>query len=191
VVHSTLILNADASPVSIVPLSTATWQEAVKLVYIDRAEVIAEYGNLQVHSPSLTMNVPSIIILRDYIKVRRTIKFSKDNVFLRDRYVCMYCGIDCRHDTSQLTMDHVIPRFLGGRTSYDNISSSCYSCNLEKANFMRMTPHIKPYRPTYWQLAAINKSMPITVPHEAWIDYIGWDPILIRINSPVHLFKNG
>ncbi len=183
VVHSTLILNADATPVSVVPLSTATWQECIKLIFVDRALAIEEYEDWQVHSPSLTMNVPSVIMLKDYIKVRRTIKFSKENIYLRDRYTCMYCGIDCRHDTSQLTMDHVIPRFLGGRTRFDNIVASCASCNLEKSCSLQK-PNTLPKRPTYWELAAISQTMPITVPHEAWKSYIGWDPKLVTVRSP-------
>ncbi len=183
-VHSTLILNADFQPVSVLPISTATWQESVKLLFVDRVQVIAEYDNWFVHSPSLTMKVPSIIVLKDYIKVRRTIKFCKENIFLRDGYECQYCQANFRHDTSQLTLDHVIPRFLGGKTNFLNISTSCESCNLEKAHFMKMSPRIKPYRPTYYQLAAKAMMLPIIVPDASWIDYLGWDLSLVRVVSP-------
>jgi 5-methylcytosine-specific restriction endonuclease McrA len=184
--HSTLILNADAQPVSLVPISSATWQESIKLVFVDRADVLAEYADWQVHSPSTTMNVPAVIILRDYIKVRRTVKFSKENIYLRDRYTCQYCGADCADDTSQLTMDHVIPRYHGGKTNYSNITSACYSCNLEKAHNL-VKPRVAPYRPTYWQLAAIAKTLPITIPDRSWLDFLNWDPALVKIRRPYNV----
>jgi 5-methylcytosine-specific restriction endonuclease McrA len=190
VTHSTLILNADAQPVSVVPLSTASWQETVKLLFIDRANVIDEYKDWQVHSPSLTMNVPAIILLRDYVKVRRTVKFSKENIFLRDGYKCQYCDTDFRENPSDLTLDHVVPRFLGGRTTFMNVSAACMSCNLEKSCFMFLKPKNPPRRPTYWELAAKMKTMPITVPHESWIEFIGWDRSLVTVRPPGKPKKN-
>jgi 5-methylcytosine-specific restriction endonuclease McrA len=181
--HSTLILNADAQPVSLVPISSATWQESIKLVFVDRANVLSEYADWQVHSPSTTMNVPSVIMLRDYIKVRRTIKFSKENIYLRDRYTCQYCGSDFFHDTSQLTMDHVIPRYHGGRTNYTNITSACYSCNLEKAHQL-LRPKVMPRRPTYWELAATAMTLPLVVPDYSWLDFLGWDAKLVTVREP-------
>lgn len=182
--HPTLILNADAQPISVVPLSTATWQESIKLMFIDRADVIEEYKDWQVHSPSLTVNVPAIIMLRDYIKVRRTVKFSKENIFLRDGYVCQYCGGNFYSSQSDLTMDHVIPRFHGGRTNYINVATACLSCNLEKAHFLRMRPKNEPRRPTYWELATRAMTLPLMVPHASWIDYLGWDPSLVKVRPP-------
>lgn len=177
----TLILNADAQPISIIPLSHEDWHEAIKLMWVERAEVLHEYENWEVHSPSITLNVPSVILLRDYVKVSRNIKYCRENILLRDDFTCQYCGLDCKNNTSELTLDHVIPRFHGGRTSFNNIVAACHSCNLEKSHFMKMKPKNAPRRPTYWELANKVMQSPITVPHESWVDYIGWDKSLINV----------
>ena len=74
------ILNNDGLPLNVVPLSTLSWQESIKLVYLDRAIVIASYADWVVHSPSMSFNVPSIILLNEYIKVSKSTKYSKENI---------------------------------------------------------------------------------------------------------------
>ena len=56
-------------------------------------------------------------------------KISRRAVFARDGYSCQYCGAG-----SHLTMDHVVPRSRGGRSSWDNVVTSCAPCNLRKGN---------------------------------------------------------
>lgn len=182
----TLILNADGLPLSIVPLSTLPWTESVKLMYIERVDVLAEYSDWEVHSPSTTISVPSVLMLRDYVKVARGVKFSRANVLLRDNYKCQYCDLDCSHDHGLLTLDHVLPRFHGGKTKWDNVVAACSSCNLEKAHFMKMKPKIPAKRPSYFELVAKRQAMPIVVPHAAWGDFLGWDPNLVTVKPGKH-----
>ncbi len=179
----TLILNADGMPLSIVPLSTLTWQEAVKLIFIDRVDILEEYSDWKVNSPSISMNVPSVLILREYIKVDRRIKFSRHNLLLRDTYKCQYCDMDASHDHDLLTLDHVIPRFHGGKTTWNNIVAACQSCNLEKAHFMKMKPKIAPKKPSYYELVNKARSFPIHVPDAAWGDFLGWPPELVIVRN--------
>ena len=179
----TLILNADAQPISVIPLSSENWHEAIELMWVERAEVLHEYEDWEVHSPSLTVKVPSVILLRDYVKVARNIKYCRENILLRDDFKCQYCGIDCRDNQSELTLDHVIPRFHGGKTSFTNIVAACHSCNLEKAHYMKMKPNTTPRRPTYWELANKIMQYPLVVPDESWKDYVGWDPSLIVVRQ--------
>lgn len=181
-----LVLNADAQPSSIIPLSRVDWFEAIKDVWVDKADIIAEYQNWEVHSPSVVMKVPSIIMLRDYIKVSRNIKYSRENILLRDDYTCQYCGLDCTHNPSFLTLDHVVPRFHGGKSTFTNIVAACPSCNLEKAHYMNMKPNKIPKKPTYWELANKAMTRPIVVPDESWIDYLAWDKSLIKVSPPKH-----
>ena len=181
---STLILNADGLPSSVVPLSASNWKESIKQIFVDCADVLAVYDDWEVHSPSITMKVPSVIMLRQYIKIRRSVKFCKENIFLRDGFICQYCGINHTSNPKDLTMDHVVPKFLGGKTNWLNIASSCASCNLEKSHYMKMKPKTIPFRPSYYQLAAAQMRMPITVPHESWIPFIGWDPQLVTVVPP-------
>lgn len=180
----TLILNADGMPLSIVPLSTLTWDEAVKLMFLERVEVMAEYDDWKVHSPSTTLSVPSVLMLREFKKVSHGVKFSRSNVLLRDGYKCQYCDLDCSHDHSLLTLDHVVPRFHGGKTKWDNVVAACSKCNLEKAHFTTMKPRIPAKRPSYYELVARRQSMPIVVPHASWGDFLGWDVSGVTVKAP-------
>jgi 5-methylcytosine-specific restriction endonuclease McrA len=79
------------------------------------------------------LKVPEIVLLSHYDQVpRRRITFSRKNIYRRDRYVCQYCG--ARPALDELTVDHVIPRSLGGRTSWTNCVLSCVRCNRRKSN---------------------------------------------------------
>lgn len=178
---NTLILNADAQPMGFVPLSTLKWQDAVKLMYQERVDVIAEYENWQVHSPSLTMGVPAIMLMHEYKNVTRALKFSSKNIKLRDDYKCQYCGIDHQDEHNLLTMDHVIPRASGGKSTWTNMVAACMPCNLKKAHYDKMKPVKAPIKPTYYQIVDKARKYPIIVPHASWIDYIGWDRDLVTV----------
>ena len=62
-----LVLNADYTPLSYYPLSLWPWQTAVKAVFLERVDIVANYAR-EVHSPSKTMQIPSVIALRQYVK---------------------------------------------------------------------------------------------------------------------------
>lgn len=178
----TLVLNADGLPLSVVPLSTLTWQESIKLMFLDRIDILAEYSDWAVNSPSTSIAIPSVVLLRDYVKVSRGIKFSRHNVLLRDNFTCQYCEADFRQERHLLTLDHVVPRYHGGKTTWSNVVAACMSCNLEKAHFTNVKPKCgTPKKPSYYELVNKVKSMPITVPHQSWVDFLGWPPDLIRV----------
>ena len=126
-----LVLNADFRPLSYFPLSIWSWQDAVKAVFLDRVSVLNEYET-EVHSTSLTMRLPSVIALKEYIPAARRPAFTRFNVFLRDRFACQYCGAD--RPAPDLTFDHVIPRSRGGRTTWENVVICCVPCNQKKGN---------------------------------------------------------
>src|ERR1700694_1046412 len=77
-----LVLNADFRPLSYFPLSLWSWQDAIKAVFMDRVSVLSEYDR-EVRSPSVTMRLPSVIALKDYIPSARRPAFTRFNVFLR------------------------------------------------------------------------------------------------------------
>ena len=99
-----LVLNADFRPLSYYPLSLWSWQDAIKAVFLDRVNIVANYDRA-VHSPSLEMKLPSVVSLKTFVKPSTHPAFTRFNVFLRDRFSCQYCGT--RDD---LTFDHLIPR---------------------------------------------------------------------------------
>jgi 5-methylcytosine-specific restriction endonuclease McrA len=177
--NDSLVLNADASPLSIVPLSTLSWQEAIKLVYLGHVAVLAYYDDWKVHSPSITLPVPSVIILNEYIKAGRVVKFNRSNILLRDEYKCQFCGEEFL--PKELTLDHYIPRAEAGPTRFDNISAACGPCNFAKAHHHDMKPIRVPYKPTYHELVEKRKKFPTIVSHESWLPYTGWNPEKVTI----------
>jgi len=126
--HPSLVLNADYRPLSYYPLSLWPWQEAVKAVWLDRVRIVAEYEET-VHSPSTEIRIPSVVVLKEFVKPRKRVAFTRFNLFLRDEFTCQYCGA-----TGDLTFDHVVPRAAGGVTSWENVVAACAKCNLRKGS---------------------------------------------------------
>lgn len=83
------------------------------------------------------IQVPRVIRLLSYDRLpRSTVKFSRRNIFLRDEHRCQYCGR--RFSIHNLSLDHVVPRSRGGRTTWENIVAACLKCNVRKGG---RTPH--------------------------------------------------
>jgi 5-methylcytosine-specific restriction endonuclease McrA len=168
-----LVLNADYTPLSYYPLSLWPWQTAIKAVVLERVDIVSTYERA-VHSPNWTMQIPSVIALRQYVKPSEFPAFTRFNVFLRDRFSCQYCG-----SPAHLTFDHVVPRRLGGRTSWENILTACAPCNMKKGGRTpqqaKMPPLIPPIRPTSWQLQERGRAFPPNHLHETWRDWLYWD----------------
>lgn len=179
----TLILNADYSPVSVLPMSSLCWQDAMKALSLGSIQVLHAYDNWTVNSPRLSFAVPAVAVLREYRKVRRAFIFSDDMVKLRDLYVCQYCNE--RFPERRLTMDHVVPKSHGGPYNAANLVAACEPCNSRRGNNIRVQPRRAPYRPTYRELADKIRRFPITIPHVSWAEYIGWEASLIRVSEPL------
>lgn len=166
----TLLLNSDAQPVSWLPLSTLTWQDAIKYMVLDKARVLEFHDDWIVHSANWETPVPSIMILTEYMKPKTGIRFSKGNVFLRDAYTCQYCGT--RLEKNKCTLDHVLPTSHGGKTTFENSTTACGPCNAGKGANKRIKPRSKPYKPDYWELVNKRKQMTFHVKDPRWNDYI-------------------
>jgi len=168
-----LVLNADYRPLSYFPLSIWHWQTALKAVFLDRVSIVSEYDT-EVRSPSMSMRLPSVIALKDYVKQPEYPAFTRFNLFLRDRFTCVFCG-----SKDDLTFDHIIPRSQGGRTSWTNISAACAPCNMRKGGRTpkeaSMHPRRWPHRPTNQELNANGRLFPPNYLHESWRDYLYWD----------------
>jgi 5-methylcytosine-specific restriction endonuclease McrA len=168
-----LVLNADFRPLSYYPLSLWCWQDAVKAVFLDRVNIVSEYERA-IHSPSFEMKLPSVVSLKNYVKPALYPAFTRFNLFLRDRFLCQYCG--AKYD---LTFDHLVPRSRGGTTRWDNVVTACAPCNLKKGGQMpekaRMWPSQKPYKPTVYELHKNGRLFPPNYLHESWLDYLYWD----------------
>ena len=171
-----LILNADYRPLSYLPLSIWSWQEAVKAIFRGTVSVVYEYER-EISSPSQRMKLPSVLVMKEYVPEKRTPTFSRFNVFLRDHWKCQYCGDKFR--TQALTFDHVIPRAKGGETTWQNIVAACQCCNATKGSKLpsecNMHPLHEPRQPSIHELEAYAQKFPPNFLHKEWEDFLYWD----------------
>ena len=168
-----LVLNADYRPLSYYPLSLWNWQDSIKSAYLDRVTIVNNYDRI-IKSPSFSMKLPSVIALKSYIKPKSNPHFTRFNVFLRDKFMCQYCG-----SNSELTFDHLLPRSKGGKTDWNNVVTACSSCNVQKGgrflNDSEMSLQHKPYQPSTEDLHRNGKNFPPNFLHVSWMDYLYWD----------------
>ena len=166
-----LILNADYRPLSYFPLSLWPWQEAIKAVYLKRVNVAAEYEEV-VRSEKLTLPLPSVIVLKNYVVPTKTVPYTRATLFLRDEFTCQYCG----YKGKDLTFDHVVPKSRGGKTRWDNVVAACQSCNLRKAAKTTSQAGFKlkkaPIKPSPEVLLNKGKKFPPSDMHKSWSDFL-------------------
>lgn len=174
-----LILNADANPLSVVPMSVIPWTDAIRLVFQEKVRVVHEYEDWEVRSPSVTWKVPSVVMCSEYVKWNRMVKYSRTNILLRDLFTCQLCG--AKPPASQLTLDHVVPRVHGGKTNWTNIVAACKSCNHNKGSNKKIVPKRLPTKPNYYQLMANRQRFPLTIRDESWLPYVNWPEELVEL----------
>ena len=174
---STLLLNADMQPVSLLPLSTVDWQEAIRYLVLDKVEVLEWHDNWMVHSANWETRVPAVIMLREYQKPKSTMRLSKRNIFLRDEYVCQYCGTHVSDQTA--TLDHVHPVSQGGKTTWENSVTACKPCNYRKGSKLQK-PIRAPFKPDYYSLINQWKNKPIRHIHPGWLKYLGMEEAVVN-----------
>jgi 5-methylcytosine-specific restriction endonuclease McrA len=183
--NAVLLLNANGSPISWLPLSVISWQNAVRLIWLDVVEVLHIYDDWKVHSPSMTIEVPSVIMLRKQVAGFRNWVTKEESpqahlVFLRDKFFCQYCLK--RFPRQELTCDHVIPKVYGGATSWQNLTTACSPCNSRRGCDIRIRPATKPFRPSVGQLIKNMRGFSICVPHQIWNTYLQWPSELVQIS---------
>jgi len=139
-----LVLNLDYTPISVCNV-----QRAFLLVYLRKAELVKANSNHKLHTINDTYSMPAVIKLSRYVNVPyKGVVLSRDNVFKRDGFKCQYCG-----DKKELTLDHLIPKAKGGKTSWNNLVTACKTCNSKKGNYtleeagLQLT--FRPFRPSY------------------------------------------
>ncbi len=178
--YSTLVLNGDSQVLSIIPLSVVSWQEAIKLVYLEKATVTEIYENSRISSQKLSMSVPSVIILNKYYKNKYVPEYTRHNMLYRDEFSCQYCGNEFH--PHHLTIDHVIPSSKGGASTWNNTVMACKKCNGTKDNNV-WKPLTIPHKPTYYELAHKRKKFPLIIGNDNWKEYLQWDENLLKVGS--------
>jgi len=178
-----LVLNRAFFPVHITSV-----RRAFCLLYADMARAInpqyemfdfQSWSELSVHTHEEAIGlvgrmirVPRVVILTAYDRVpRRNVRFCRRNIFVRDRNTCQYCGK--AFPTSELNLDHVIPRSRGGITTWNNIVCSCISCNKRKGGNLpeqaRMRLIRRPKRPQWAHQFAFSPRSSI---HREWLPFL-------------------
>lgn len=139
-----LVLNQDYSALSICSVP-----KAFLLVYLSKAELVAESEALFLRTVDKEFPMPTVIRLHRYVHLPyKGVMLTRQNIFRRDGHSCQYCGT-----TDDLTLDHVIPKSRGGKTNWDNLLTACKRCNSRKGDFTpeeaNMRMRHKPFKPSF------------------------------------------
>lgn len=138
-----LLLNYDYTYLGMV-----SWRKAVKLISKKKVEVL-KYAEEVIRTVEIEFILPKVIKLLYFIQRvhKMSMTYSKRVVFVRDNHACVYCG-----GTERLTVDHVIPKARGGKTTFENTVACCFACNNKKGNKTLfesgMVLRKKPHAPT-------------------------------------------
>jgi 5-methylcytosine-specific restriction endonuclease McrA len=162
-----LVLNANYEPINVCNI-----RRAIGLVLDEKATLVLN-GRGVIRTVSTTFPCPSIIRLDKMIKrPRPRVKLNKTEIFRRDGYICQYCG---RH-TPVPTVDHVIPRRLGGTHAWENLVTACSTCNHRKGGRTTAHANMQLLRPPKAPPASARYIFSRYLTHNSeWIHYIdGW-----------------
>ncbi|MBL9138534.1 MAG: HNH endonuclease [Verrucomicrobiales bacterium] len=131
-----------------------------------------EADSESIHTISFRIRVPRVILLLVFDQLpAKEVKFTRHNIFERDKSTCQYCGKT--FERKDLNLDHVVPRDRGGPTTWENIVCSCIPCNTRKGNRtpqeagMRLVR--KPRRPKWRPFLHVQVGLPA---HEQWRHFI-------------------
>ena len=151
--HPVLLLNSSFEPLKII-----SWQRAVTMFFTGKIEVVENYDH-NIRSVSVVIRAPAVVRLLRFVKMgRKSPPLCRSNVLARDNFQCQYCA---RQLTSrEATLDHVLPRSRGGRTSWENIVCCCATCNRRKGGRTpaeaRMQLLSKPVKPEWLPVLTIR-----------------------------------
>ena len=168
--RSTLVLNRNWQPVNIATVAralTMVWNESARFVdpdnyqlyeWSDWTQIQPPQGQPYIQAISQRLRVPEIVALNRFDRLPTSaVTFSRRNLFKRDRFTCQYCG---RQPTAEeLSIDHVVPRCMGGESTWENCVLACLDCNRRKADQtpdeagmrLRKTPSRPNWNPVYAQ----------------------------------------
>jgi len=153
----------------------------VKAVFSGKVQVVDVYPSITVRAVNVDIPLPSVIALTDYVaQPHQAPAFTRRNVFLRDAYRCQYCAK--YYKTSDLSLDHVYPRCMGGKLEWENTVTCCKKCNGKKGSLLPadlrsvgMRLLREPRTPSKYDLANVAGRMIPRRIHPTWAPYMGID----------------
>lgn len=144
--QNVLVLNANYEPINVCDL-----RRAIGLMLSDKASLVVN-GRGVIHTVERTFPRPSVIRLEHMVhRPRQRVKLTRREVFRRDHFTCQYCG----KRSNDLTIDHVLPRHLGGKHIWTNVVTACFICNHHKGGRTLAEAHMSLSHP------------PVEPPHSA------------------------
>ena len=194
---SVLVLNR-----SYLPIHVTSVRRAFSLLYQGLAKAVNEqyetfdfdsWAELAIRTHDDTIGivgggirVPRVILLQAFDKVpKRHVRFSRINIYARDRNTCQYCGQ--RNPRAELNLDHVVPRAHGGRSTWENVVCSCIGCNRKKGGRTpvqaRMRLIRKPVRPRWSPVLTVvngREGYPEWRPFLSIVDASYWNAELVE-----------
>lgn len=162
-----LVLNSSYQPINVTTLS-----RGFKLVFKGKAEIVEHLPDRPIITSNKEYKRPTVIRLLRYVTVPfRQVTLSRQNIYRRDDYKCVYCN--SRED---LTLDHVIPKSKGGQNSWKNLVTCCSDCNVKKGDMnvsdfltqYNLKMNHEPYKPHYLTYIERLNSF-----HDSWKIYVG------------------
>ena len=124
--RNVLVLNQNYEP-----LSVCSARRAFLLIFMGKAELIERCDGQRIRSILTSYPLPSVVRLGRYINSpRKKILLTRKNIIIRDNYTCCYCG----STRGPMTVDHVIPKHMGGSDNWENLVCACDRCNNLKSN---------------------------------------------------------
>jgi 5-methylcytosine-specific restriction endonuclease McrA len=183
-----LVLNKSWAPVNIVPVKDAiamlfpengekprariidAANDFATFTWEDWANIRPEEGENVIRGVGRDFRIPEVILLTMYDKTtRRKVRFSRRAIYKRDAFTCQYCG--GMPGTEELTIDHVIPRCLGGQTTWLNCIVACVKCNSRKDNKTLKQAGMKlrkePHKPKFDLFVIERKVVP-----KSWTNFL-------------------
>ena len=141
------------------------------MFFMGKVEVVEEYDH-NIRSVSLVIKAPAVVRLLKFVRLgRKSPPLCRSNILARDNFECQYC--DKQLTSREATLDHVLPRSQGGKTTWDNIVCCCTYCNRKKGgrtpDQAGMRLRIRPQRPDW--LPVLNLRFNGNIP-EPWFEFL-------------------
>lgn len=199
--HRVLVLNRLWQAVNICSL-----ERALALLYMDHAHVVHEdddgfnilsFKEWMLHSPaagregedviqtiSSCIRVPQVILLRVFDRMPlKEVKITRDHIFQRDDFICQYCRK--KIEKRNLSIDHVVPRMRGGKTTWNNVVTACLPCNQRKAHRTPEEAGMRLLRdPKKPKWRPFIESCQIKRPHVSWSRFLNLNHWKVDLGDP-------